>query len=236
MKRDILLSGTQEYGIELSEQAVDRFITYHEFLEDKNRVMNLTAITDARETAQLHFLDSLALLKLTSFKNKSVIDIGSGAGFPGIPLKLAETSIALTILDAQNKRINFLNDLCRKLNLTDVVCLHARAEEASINPQFRDNYEYAVSRAVARLNILCELCLPFVKPGGMFIAMKGTDSDEEIEQAHNAVIKLGARIEKSVNYEIPGTGISHRAVIIRKEMATPVGYPRRFAKIQKTPL
>ena len=236
MISDILKSGAHEYGLELSDDTIDAFVTYYEYLKDVNRVMNLTAITDAGEAARLHFLDSLSLLQIASFKDKSIIDIGSGAGFPGIPIKLAETSASLTLLDAQSKRVGFLESLCRKMNLTDVVCVHARAEEASYGEQLRDSFDYAVSRAVARLNILCELCLPFVKPGGQFISMKGTDSEEEIAQAENAAKILGANIEKSVDYTIPGTDVLHRAIIIRKTTQTPAGYPRRFARIQKKPL
>lgn len=234
--RNILNQGTQSLGIGLPEEAIDDFCRYYEFLESKNSVMNLTAITGEKEIAELHFLDSLALLTIDSFAEKVIIDIGSGAGFPGIPLKIAEPSIQLTLLDSQQKRIGFLAELCTNLNLSRIQCLHARAEEAALQPDMRDSYDFAVSRAVARLNILAEMCLPFVRTGGAFIAMKAIESGAEIEEAGRAFSLLGAALEKIVDYEIPGTNIVHRAVVIRKTNKTPAGYPRRFVKIQKSPL
>lgn len=234
--RNILIQGAMKLNLQLSEAALESFRRYYTFLEEKSRVMNLTAITGEKDMAELHFLDSLALLKLDYYTDKSVIDIGSGAGFPGVPMKIANDSIKLTLLDAQKKRVAFLEELCVLLRMTDIRCLHARAEEAALLPEMRGRYDFAVSRAVARLNILSELCLPFVKTGGAFIAMKGTDSDDEIKEAENAVGKLGGEIEKIKDYGIPGTLILHRAVVIRKKVPTPDIYPRRFAKIEKKPL
>jgi 16S rRNA (guanine527-N7)-methyltransferase len=234
--KNILIRSALEYGLQLTDDDIASFRLYHDFLEEKNRVMNLTAIAGAKDVAELHFLDSLALLTLTGFTGKSVIDVGSGAGFPGIPMKLAEKSIILTLLDAQQKRVGFMEELCRALALHDVRCVHARAEEAALTAAYRDSFDTAVSRAVATLNILGELCLPFVKPGGVFIAMKGTDSDGEISAAENAFHVLGAELEKVTDYRIPGTDITHRAVLVRKKSPTPEGYPRRYAKIEKKPL
>jgi 16S rRNA (guanine527-N7)-methyltransferase len=234
--RNILVRGAQEYGISLTNEAIEKYCLYHRFLEEKNKVMNLTAITGEKDVAELHFLDCLALLALDSFSGKSVIDIGSGAGFPGVPMKIAERALSLTLLDAQQKRVCFLEELCAQLGLAETACLHARAEEAAILPNLRSRYDFAVSRAVARLNVLAEICLPFVKTGGAFIAMKGTDSDDEIKEGENAFKKLGAELDKIADYRIPGTGIIHRAIIIRKTAPTPDGYPRRFAKIEKKPL
>ena len=236
MIRGTLIKGAAEMSIRLTETAVDAMVRYAIFLEEKSRVINLTAITDEKGIAELHFLDSLALLKLADFRDKRVIDVGSGAGFPGVPLKLAEPGLMLTLLDAQQKKITFLEELCGRLGLTDVSCVQARAEEASQQPDMRDTFDFTVSRAVARLNILCELCLPFVKPGGQFIAMKGVDSDDEISRARAAAKTLGAEIETVADYLIPGTDIRRRAVVIRKDSVTPDGYPRRFARIQKKPL
>ncbi len=236
MIREILSMGAQKYGIPMPESVVQAFIRYFEFLKEKNKIMNLTAITDEKEAAELHFLDSLALVKHDVFIDKSVIDIGSGAGFPGIPMKLSEPSLSLTLLDAQQKRVDFLKELCWELGLPDVNCMHARAEEAAHRPDMRDMFDFAVSRAVAKLNILCELCLPLVKPGGAFISMKSTDSEAEIHEAQSVAKKLGAEIEKSVDYEIPGAGVSHRLVFVRKKAATPDGYPRRYARILKKSL
>jgi 16S rRNA (guanine527-N7)-methyltransferase len=208
MLRSTLIAGAQALGIRLTETAVNAFTRYYEVLESKNRVMNLTAITDEKDAAELHFLDSLALLKLATFENKRVIDIGSGAGFPGVPMKLAEPGLSLGLLDAQQKRVDFLEELCAQLDLKDVECIQARAEEASHKPDRRDAYDYAVSRAVARLNVLCELSLPFVKPGGTFIALMGVDSVEELEEARRAAQTVGGDVERSVDYEIPGRRLS----------------------------
>lgn len=234
--RNILVQGAQKFGLQLSENALEKFRLYYTFLEKKNSVMNLTAISGEKDVAELHFLDSIAILSLDAFTGKTVIDIGSGAGFPGVPMKIAAPSISLTLLDAQQKRVSFLEELSALLNMPENRCLHARAEEAALLADMRDSFDFAVSRAVARLSVLAEICLPFVKTGGAFIAMKGTDSADEIKEAENAFRILGAELDKIADYEIPGTGIVHRAVIIRKTGTTPAGYPRRFAKIEKKPL
>jgi 16S rRNA (guanine527-N7)-methyltransferase len=204
-------------------------------LENKGNYINLTAITGRDDVARLHFLDSLTLLQAADFRNAKVIDIGSGAGFPGVPLKLAEPSMTLTLLDATNKRVTFLSALCDVLGI-DTFCIHARAEEAAHMPEMRERYDIAVSRAVARLNVLCELCLPFVRTGGTFLAMKTADSAEETEEALSAVKALGAELTGEKDYIIPGTDITRSIIIIRKISETPVEYPRRFPKIQKSPL
>jgi 16S rRNA (guanine527-N7)-methyltransferase len=234
--RHILVQGALEMGLALSDAQIARFERYFRLLVEKNQVMNLTAITEEADVARLHFLDCLALLNLGGFEGASVIDVGSGAGFPGVPLKIARADISLTLLDAQQKRVGFLEELSSELGLEGVKCLHARAEEAALLPEMRDAFDVAVSRAVARLNVLGELCLPFVKPGGRFIAMKGPESDEEIREAERCAAILGARLESVSDYVIPGTDVRHRALVYMKTSATPKGYPRRFAKIQKNPL
>mgnify|MGYP001163050432 FL=1 len=234
--RHILVQGAAELGLALSDAQLEQFERYFAILTEKNRVMNLTAITEEADAARLHFLDCLALLPLGGFEGASVIDIGSGAGFPGVPFKIAREDIALTLLDAQQKRVGFLEELCRALGLEGVRCLHARAEEAALLHEMRDAFDVAVSRAVARLNVLIELCLPFVRPGGRFIAMKGPESDDEIREAARGAEILGAERETVRDYVIPGTDVRHRAVDYRKKRETPKGYPRRFAKIQKNPL
>lgn len=234
--RDKLIQGAQKLNIPLSEAALESFCRYYTYLEERNRVMNLTAITGEKDVAALHFLDSLALLTIDDFTDKSVIDVGSGAGFPGVPMKIAEPSIRLTLLDAQRKRVIFLEELCSLLSMPDVECLLVRAEEAAHLPELRGQFDFGVSRAVARLNMLSELCLPFIKTSGAFIAMKGTDSDEEIREAENALLTLGAALESVRDYELPGVNVVHRAIKIRKTAPTPDGYPRRYAKIEKKPL
>lgn len=233
---EVVRDGAEQLKLSLSDSTLKRLALYADFLQERNRVMNLTAIDDMTGIAQLHFLDSLVLLTCYDFSHKSVIDVGTGAGFPGLPLKVVEETIALTLLDAQQKRVDFLRELTEKLELDAVSAVHSRSEELSLKGDFREKYDVAVSRAVAGLNILCELCLPFVKVGGVFIAMKGTDSDSEIASAENAVKILGATVERITDYTIPGTDIMHRAVIIRKTQNTPDNYPRRFPKIEKKPL
>ena len=230
----ILKEGADNIGLALCDEQIEQFDNYHAFLVERNKVMNLTAITGEEETARLHFLDSIALLKICDFKGKSVIDVGSGAGFPGVPLRIAEPEIKLTMLDALQKRINFLSELCTEIGIS-AECIHARAEEAAAGAM-RDSFDFAVSRAVARLNVLCELCMPFVKVGGYFAAMKSVGSDDEIKEAARAIKLLGGRIEQQVDYPIPGTDVMHRVVLIKKVAPTPKGYPRQFAKIKKSPL
>ena len=232
---EILTRGCQAANIPLPEGALAAFRSYYEFLEEKNSVMNLTAISGETDVATLHFLDCLSLLSAADMSGSRIIDIGSGAGFPGLPLKIADSSIDLTMLDALKKRVQFLTELCTAVN-TPCTCIHARAEEQSLIPGFRDSFDFALSRAVARLNLLCELCLPFVRPGGKFIAMKSIDTEDEITEAKSAIKTLGGKIEKVIDYNIPSTDIPRRVVIISKLTNTPKGYPRRFAKIQKAPL
>ncbi|MCL2819688.1 MAG: 16S rRNA (guanine(527)-N(7))-methyltransferase RsmG [Oscillospiraceae bacterium] len=231
----IIESGARELEINLPPNAKAVFEAYYDFLIEYKQIVNLTAISGAQEVARLHFLDSLALLKTVNFTNMSVIDVGTGAGFPGLPLKITNPSINLTLLDATGKRVIFLSELCKLLEV-NAKCINARAEEAAHLPEFREQYDIVVSRAVARLNTLSELCLPFAKLGGAFIAMKSIDSDEEVDEAKNAIAALGAKITANYDYIIPGTDITHRAVIVSKISETPENYPRRFAKIQKAPL
>ena len=233
---DLIGTYISDYELELPETAAPAFHRYFEYLEEKNKVMNLTAISGEEEVYTLHFLDCLALFKYHDFKNESIIDIGSGAGFPGLPVKIAEPSVKLTMLDAQQKRINFLSETCDNIGLDGVNCIHARAEEAAFEKEMRGKFDCAVSRAVARLNVLCELCMPFVKTGGYFFAMKSVDSGEEIDEAKKAITTLGGELEAINDYTIPGTDVTHRVVVIKKVKETPSGYPRRFSKISKSPI
>lgn len=231
---EILKNGFAQLGVGVGQRAFERYQIYYEYLEECNKVMNLTAISGAEDVARLHFLDCAALLKTCDFENKKLIDVGTGAGFPGLPLKIAEPSLELTLLDSQNKRVDFLRETCEKLEFEDVCCIHARAEEAP--EELRGAYDIAVSRAVARLNVLCELCLPFLKQEGEFIAMKGPDCSQEVAEAQSAMRLLGAELVDTVLYNIPGTEISHCAVVIRKVKPTHPKYPRKWAQIKKRPL
>lgn len=218
-------------NLTLSEQQLDTFARFGTLLLEKNRVMNLTAITEPDQVAELHFYDCLALLNAADFKNRRVVDIGCGAGFPGVPLKIAEPSMELTLLDSLGKRMDWLREILPELGVEANV-VTARAEEYVAS--CRESFDVAVSRAVARLNILSELCLPYVKVGGRFVAMKGQLADVELDEAKNGISRLGGRVERVFEYEVADA--VHRAVVIRKEKPTPAGYPRAFAKIKKTPL
>lgn len=235
MNYDVLEKGLNSLGIEYDDDILQRFGVYFDILEERGGVMNLTAITGEENVSRLHFVDCAAILKCADFKNKKVIDVGSGAGFPGLPIKILEPTVQLTMLDALNKRVQFLNDAAAAMNV-EAAAIHARAEEAALDAAHRQQYDIAVSRAVARLNVLSELCIPFVKVGGLFIAMKSTDTDEETAQAEGALKTLGARIKDTYDYKIDGTDIVHRAIIIEKVSPTPKTYPRRFSKIKAAPL
>ena len=217
--------------LSLTEDQLETFERFGRLLLEKNQVMNLTAITEPEKVAELHFFDCLALLNAADFKEKRVIDVGCGAGFPGVPLKIAEPTIELTLLDSLGKRMDWLREILPELGLEANV-VTARAEE--FVSTCRESYDLAVSRAVARLNVLCELCLPYVKVGGFFLAMKGQLADVELEEAKKAISLLGGTVERVFAYDVENA--VHRAVVIRKEKPTPVKYPRPFAKIKKTPL
>lgn len=221
-------------ALSLPTEGIPALLRYWELLAEKNKVMNLTAITDPDEAARLHFLDSAALLALADLRGKSVVDVGTGAGFPGLPLKILEPSIRLTLLDAQRKRVDFLREACQDLGLEDVECVHGRAEEFA--QARREGFDAAVSRAVAALPVLAELCLPLVRPGGQFLAMKSVDTNEELHAAGRAASLLAGRLEKPLDYVISGTEIPRRLVILTKMGETPKKYPRTFAKIKKYPL
>ena len=216
-------------GLKLTQEQLALLCRFGEALLEKNKVMNLTAITEPTAVARLHFADCLALLRAVDFREKSVIDVGCGAGFPGVPLKIGEPSIRLTLLDSLQKRVNWLRETLEGMGV-QTQCIAARAEEYGE----REQYDIAVSRAVARLNVLAELCLPFVKVDGRFLAMKAAAAEEELSEAQRAVKLLGGELERVWEYEIDDA--CRRVLIFRKTRPTPAQYPRRFAKIKQQPL
>ena len=207
---------------------------YGELLLEANQVMNLTAITEPAGVVSLHFLDSAALLALEDVRGKSVADVGTGAGFPGLPLRIIEPTVRLTLLDALQKRVRFLEDVCRELGLADVACVHGRAEEFAA--ERRESFDLVASRAVANLQVLAELCLPLVKVGGRFLAMQSVEAGAELREAEGAIAALGGAVAAVRDYAIPGTHVRHRLISIEKVKKTPEKYPRAFAKIKKNPL
>lgn len=237
MMEELIRAGLTALNLTLPSPDVPKKLAeYGRLLLEKNQVMNLTAITDPALVAALHFLDSAAVLGAADFRDKRVIDVGTGAGFPGLPLRLLEPTICLTLLDSLGKRVDWLREVCVVLGTEDVECLHQRAEEQALKPGYREGYDLAVSRALAELRLLCELCLPYVKVGGRFLALKSVGSDEELSAATAGIRLLGGKVLSPYDYPIPGTDIIHRVVIVEKVAPTPKGYPRRWAKIQKSPL
>ena len=229
--RTTLLSGLPSLGLTLSDAQVDTLCRFGQALLEQNRVMNLTAITEPQAVAQLHFLDCLALLNAAQLQGKTLIDVGCGAGFPGVPLAVAAPDCRVTLLDSLGKRTQWLSGLLPQLGVRAEV-VTARAEQAA--PARREQYDTATARAVARLPMLCELCLPFVKVGGLFLAMKGESAAAEVQEAQNALQLLGGQVESI--YEYPVADAVHRVVCIRKVRPTPARYPRPFSKIKKAPL
>ena len=229
---EILKKGLTELGMDTA--AIPRLTEFARLLLEKNKVMNLTAITEPEAVATLHLLDCAYLLTLTDCGGKSIVDVGTGAGFPGMPMGILEPKAQLTLLDSLGKRIDFLRECAQTLKLENISCVHARAEEFAA--EHREQFDIATSRAVAALPVLSELALPLVKPGGLFRPIKSVESDAEIERARGAIGQLGGKIEKICDYTVPCTEVRHRVVLIRKARPTPPRFPRAFAKIKKSPL
>lgn len=233
----LLLKGTKKLDINLEDDDFNRFTKYKELLKDWNTKINITAITDDDEIDTKHFLDSLTPFVTDIFNgNKKVIDIGTGGGFPGVPLKIVNPNLKVTLLDSLNKRIVFLNEVINELGLNGIEAIHGRAEELSIKSIYREQYDICVSRAVASLDTLSEYCIPFVKVGGYFVSMKGPDIDEELKSSQNAIKLLGGKIVDTKLIQIPETDIIHSLIIIEKIRQTPTKYPRGGGKPRKNPL
>lgn len=236
----IISAGLDQLGLttRVPKDAPAQLAQYGQMLLEKNRMMNLTAIREPEGVARLHMLDCAALLKFCNFEGKTLVDVGTGAGFPGMVLKILVPSLKVTLLDSLAKRLNWLTEVCDALDGVDsITTFYGRAEEFALEKQgLRDSFDFVTARAVAELRVLCELCLPFVKVGGQFLAMKSTSSDQELEEAAHAVKLLGGRVTEVQDYQIPRTDITHRLIVIQKMAPTLKGYPRRWAKIQKEPL
>ncbi len=233
--RELLEKGAQHYGNAISEQQIEQFIVYMELLKDWNTKINLTAIEDNREIIMKHFIDSLSIMPYVNNKEQKLIDVGTGAGFPGIPIKIISTNIEVTLLDSLEKRVKFLNEVIKSINITKINAVHGRAEDFGVNPIYREKYDIAVARAVANLPVLLEYCLPFVKINGLFIAMKGSNT-EEFANCSKALDILGGKIEKVEKMVLPFSNIERNVVVVRKFRQTPTKYPRKAGKPVKEPL
>ena len=230
-------SQCEEIGISLSEKQLDQFLVYYHMLIEKNKVMNLTAITDFEEVLQKHFLDSLSVIKAYEFKGKeSVIDIGTGAGFPGIPLKIAFSETKILLLDSLNKRLVFLNEVIERLGLENIKTIHGRAEDLGRDKKYREEFNLCLSRAVANLSTLSELCLPFVKKGGYFISYKSGQVDEEVQDAKRAIQLLGGKNTRLEKFDLPNSDIHRCFVVISKAISTPDNFPRKPGIPAKKPI
>lgn len=233
----IFESKLNELGITLTDKQKQQFDKFYELLVEWNKVMNLTGITEYEEVNEKHFVDSLSIVKAIDMESlQSIIDVGTGAGFPGIPLKIAFPHLKVVLLDSLNKRINFLNEVISELELTDIKTIHGRAEDYAKQTEYREKFDLCVSRAVANLSTLSEYCLPYVSVNGLFIPYKSGEIDEELENSKKAVKVLGGEIENVVKFQLPGTEIGRSFVKVRKITNTNKKYPRKAGLPAKEPL
>ena len=230
-------NGLQQLHIELSEKQMEQFLQYYEMLVEKNKVMNLTAITEFDEVVEKHFLDSVSLTKQMDLHQPlKVLDLGTGAGFPGIPLKIVFPELEITLMDSLNKRVLFLQDVISSLQLQDIEAVHGRAEEAARNKKYREGFDLCVSRAVANISTLSEYCLPFVKIGGSFISYKSSTIEDELEDGKKGIAILGGKVKDVYKFTLPDSELQRSFVVIQKENKTPKAYPRKAGTPSKDPL
>ena len=220
--KELIASGLTALGLadKVPAEAPAQLERYGEMLLEKNQVMNLTALREPDMVARLHMLDCAALMGCADFAGKTLIDVGTGAGFPGLPLKILNPTLEVTLLDSLNKRVDWLGEVCEALSLEKIRAIHARAEEQAQVKGFRDSFDFATARAVADLRLLCELCLPYGKVGGQFLSMKSVESDRELEEAAHAIKLMGGRVRQVYDYAVPGLDVTHRVVVIEKVAPT----------------
>lgn len=235
--KELLKKGITEFNIDVDEKMIDDFSIYREILVEWNQKMNLTGIEDEKEVFIKHFLDSVSIFKNGYIKdNMKVIDIGTGAGFPGLPMKIAKRSLDVTLLDSLNKRINFLQEVCKKIYIDDVEFIHGRAEDFGQDENYREQYDIATARAVAGLPVLMEFCVPFVKVGGYFICLKGPNADLELEESKKAMETLGVKFIEKIDIKLPEIELNHNILVFEKIQNTPSKYPRKAGKPSKSPI
>lgn len=234
MNKQLFTDGLSRLNANITDRQLDMFAEYSELLADWNTRMNLTAVTDPDGVAIKHFLDSILPVYYTDIKNcASVADVGTGAGFPGLPIAIMLPEVKFTLIDSLNKRINFLNTVCDRLRIKNVKCIHGRAEDLGKNPLYREKFDCVVSRAVANMTMLTEYCLPYVKVGGSFVALKAEGCDDEVTEAKAIIGSLGGKVEEVKAVPLPETDITRKLVIIKKHKPTPLQFPRRADKIKK---
>ncbi len=235
--KELLKKGITEFNIDVDEKMIDDFSIYREILVEWNQKMNLTGIEDEKEVFIKHFLDSVSIFKNGYIKdNMKVIDVGTGAGFPGLPMKIAKRSLDVTLLDSLNKRINFLQEVCKKIYIDDVEFIHGRAEDFGQDENYREQYDIATARAVAGLPVLMEFCVPFVKVGGYFICLKGPNADLELEESKKAMETLGVKFIEKIDIKLPEIELNHNILVFEKIQNTPSKYPRKAGKPSKSPI
>ena len=235
--REILQAGAKELGFTLGEEQVQKLLVYKSLLLEWNEKINLTSITDEKEIMIKHFLDSLTCVKTKYIKKEDkVIDVGTGAGFPGIPIHIYYPELQLTLLDSLQKRISFLEEVYKNINIKNITFQHGRAEDFGNHPKFREKYDVALARAVAELSVLCEYCLPFVKIGGYFLCQKGPNVEEELKNAQKSLTVLGGQFVEKLDTKLPFSDINHNIVVIKKIKQTPTKYPRKAGSPTKSPI
>ncbi|MBK1810844.1 16S rRNA (guanine(527)-N(7))-methyltransferase RsmG [Clostridium sp. YIM B02505] len=233
----ILEKACTSVGVEFNEDKYEKFMTYMSLLKEWNEKINLTAITEDDQIVKKHFVDSIKAFNSPLFKSaSSLIDVGTGAGFPGIPIAIIRDELSVTLLDSLNKRVNFLNEVIQQLNLSNVKTIHSRAEDGARNKDLREKFDIATSRAVANMCVLSEFCIPYVKIDGHFIALKGPSIEEELDESRNAVATLGGRLVEVIQVNIEDTDLKHNLVVVKKIKETPKTYPRKAGSISKKPI
>lgn len=234
---ELMKNACDSVGMNFDEDKYNKFITYKNLLQEWNEKINLTAITEDEEVIKKHFIDCIKAFSENQFKEaKTLIDVGTGAGFPGLPIAIMREDLNITLLDSLNKRVNFLNIVKNSLNLTNVTTIHSRAEDGARNKELREKFDMATSRAVANMAVLSEFCLPYVKVGGYFIALKGPAITDELNDAKNAIGTLGGKLIEVIEVSVEGTDLKHNLVVIKKVKETPKTYPRKAGSITKKPI
>ena len=235
MNRELFLNGLKKLNIEITDIQTEQFEKYSDLLKEWNEKINLTEITDDDGISIKHFLDCILLLKYIDIpENASVADIGTGAGFPGLPVKIMRSDVSLCLVDSLNKRINFLNEVKTQLGLDDVQCIHSRAEELARKREYREKFDFVLSRAVANMTVLCEYCLPFLRIGGTFVALKSSEIKEETEEALSMIGNLGGKVKEIISAPLPESDITRSLVVIEKVRETPKSFPRSSKRIKQS--